>query len=240
MRCKFVTYEKQNNWLKFFYDDNKWFKKFVMKLGYSEHKYDQSDLLIFLQIPDITKLDILELFEYLILSMFWTSRIESDEIMIWTHLKLDKNDCLVSPNPTYISEYIANIGQLFLAGYIDFGSYCDSQDIHKTDYPSNLSHYKKDKYQAWIHFRNNYYFANKHEKIDNFILDDTFWDTPKYWNKYNIWVTRTQKGTQYFEKILAPKIYHKYKDLSVEIDDAGNIIKWIGKINRLEWIENGF
>ncbi|HED6133944.1 TPA: hypothetical protein R5X18_001631 [Campylobacter coli] len=49
---------------------------------------------------------------------------------------------------------------------------------------------------------------------------------------YNINCFRTQKGTKYFNEILAPKFYNKYKDLEVEIDDKGNIIRWIGKINR--------
>ncbi|EHL8267774.1 hypothetical protein I9Q68_02340, partial [Campylobacter coli] len=55
---------------------------------------------------------------------------------------------------------------------------------------------------------------------------------PQYWSQYNIWVATTPKGTKYFNEILAPKFYNKYKDLEVEIDDKGNIIRWIGKINR--------
>ena len=33
-------------------------------------------------------------------------------------------------------------------------------------------------------------------------------------------------------EILAPKFYNKYKDLEVEIDDKGNVLRWIGEINR--------
>ncbi len=58
------------------------------------------------------------------------------------------------------------------------------------------------------------------------------WNTPQYWDRYRFWVARTEKGTKYFNEILAPKFYNKYKDLEVEIDDKGNIIRWIGKINR--------
>ena len=58
------------------------------------------------------------------------------------------------------------------------------------------------------------------------------WDTPQYWNEDRFWVTRTQKGTQYFNEILSPRFYNKYKDLEVEIDDKGNIMRWIGRINR--------
>ncbi|TLD80015.1 hypothetical protein LS70_009490, partial [Helicobacter sp. MIT 11-5569] len=144
---------------------------------------------------------------------------------------------------TYISEYINVIGQLFLAGYIDFGSYCDDEDRSKIDYPTNLSYYKEDKYQAWIYFRDNYFYANRFNRdlcdpdtIDeegySLILGDTSWDTPQYWLQYNIWVARTEKGTKYYNEILSPRFYNKYKDLEVEIDDKGNIIRWIGKINR--------
>ena len=252
----------------FFYNDDEWFKKFAINLGYDKYDYDQIDLLVFLQIPTTTKVDILELFEFLALSMFWASRIEGDEIVIWTHLKLDNLDENASPNtpnPTYISEYINVIGQLFLAGYIDFGSYCDNDDRDTIDYPTNLSYYKEDKYQAWIHFRDNFFYTGAYNKgYDEDIMiyngkeysvqdcptyfntqtnnrtycgystmySDTSWDTPKYWSQYNIWVARTPKGNEYFEKVLAPRFYNKYKDLEVEIDDKGNIIKWIGEINR--------
>ena len=244
MKSKFVTYDKEKNYLIFFYDDDKWFEKFAINFGYDKYNYDQSDLLIFLQIPNITKADILELFEFLIFSMFWASRIEGDEIVIWTH-HIDHLDDTLSPNtpkPTYISEYINIIGQLFLAGYIDFGSYCDN-DRDRIDYPTNLSYYKEDKYQDWIHFRDNFFYANRFnrdldepETIDengySLILGDASWDIPKYWSQYNIWVVRTEKGTKYFNEILAPRFYNKYKDLEVEIDDKGNIVRWIGEINR--------
>ena len=59
----------------------------------------------------------------------------------------------------------------------------------------------------------------------------TAWDTPKYWSQYNVLSLRTQKAIEYMD-ILNEKIYNKYKDLEVEIDDKGNIIKWIGQINR--------
>lgn len=58
------------------------------------------------------------------------------------------------------------------------------------------------------------------------------WDTPQYWDRYTFWVTCTEKGTKYFNEILSPRFYNKYKDLEVEIDSRGNIVRWIGKINR--------
>ncbi|HHD0202806.1 TPA: hypothetical protein ACOSZU_001919, partial [Campylobacter jejuni] len=109
---------------------------------------------------------------------------------------------------TYISEYINILGQLFLAGYIDFGSYCD-EDRNKIDYPSNLSYYKEDKYQAWIYFRDNFFYKERFirelddlETLDedgcSLVLGNVSWDTPQYWSQYNIWVATTPKGTKYF------------------------------------------
>lgn len=132
------------------------------------------------------------------------------------------------------------IGQLFLAGYIDFG--CDwDDDYRRIDYPTNLSYYKEDKYQAWIYFRDKYFYANKFDRdLDDDIIingystmySPTSWDTnPKYWSQFNILVARTQKIMEYKE-ILAKKIYNKFKDLEVEIDDKVNIIRWIGEIKR--------
>ena len=73
------------------------------------------------------------------------------------------------------------------------------------------------------------------EKYPN-MSDDEYvystYDTPQYWDMYRFWVAQTEKGTKYFNEILAPRFYNKYKDLSVEIDSKGNIIRWIGKINR--------
>ena len=220
----------------------------------------------------LNKVNVLEFFEYYFLLIcgksIGISRWELDTLMLIDAYHIDNLDDTLSPNPpkpTYISEYINIVGQLFLAGYIDFGSYCDDEDRDKIDYPENLSYYKEDKYQAWIYFRDNFFYANAFNKSDDddimiyegkeystkdcptyfntetkrkkycgysTMYSDTSWDTPKYWSQYNIWVAQTEKGTKYFNEILAPRFYNKYKDLEVEIDEKGNIIKWIGKINR--------
>ncbi|AJC92554.1 hypothetical protein CSUB8523_1043 [Campylobacter subantarcticus LMG 24377] len=192
-----------------------------------------------------TKTDILLAFEYLLLKLiddefFARHEIDANIIQFYNIDSLNNTSSLNTPKPTYISEYINVLGQLFLAGYIDFGSYCD-EDRNKIDYPSNLSYYKEDKYQAWIYFRDNFFYKERFERNlnDDVIIDGcstmfspTSWDTPQYWSQYNIWVAITPKGTKYFKEILAPKFYNKYKDLEVEIDDKGNIIRWIGEINR--------
>lgn len=78
-------------------------------------------------------------------------------------------------------------------------------------------------------FRDNFICKERFNAED---FCDTSWDTPNKWSKYNINVMPTPKGTQYFNETLAPRFYNKYKDLEVEIDEKGNIIQWIGEINR--------
>lgn len=206
-------------------------------------RYDDDwDFELFLQIPNLTKVDILEFFEETILNLATGPFGEDDGVMeldssFFTYL-LDNNNIMEdnSANPTYISEYINIVGQLFLGGYIDFGL-CGLQDKEE-----NLLSRQKDKYQAWIHFRDNFFYTNAFYR-DYEILDDSEsfsteeygkadWDMPKYWDRYTFWVTRTQKGTKYFNEILSPRFYNKYKDLEVEIDSKGNVIRWIGRINR--------
>ena len=200
-------------------------------------KKHQTKLEIFLTNPNITKVDILDFFElsglcYYCDSYRYGNKFECDELF-WEI----PDSRLDSPKPTYISEYINIIGQLFLAGYIDF--LCDwdddRDDRDKIDYPTNLSYCKEDKYQAWIYFRDNFFykerFLRKYDDNYNEIIKVS-WDTPKYWSEYNILVARTPKGDKYFNEILSPRFYNKYKDLEVEIDSKGNVIRWIGQINR--------
>ena len=111
-------------------------------------------------IPNATKANILELMEYYFLqSITMFARHESDEMM--PHLsENESNYDIDSPEPTYISEYIGIVGNLFLAGYIDF--LCDYDDDYKqTDYPTNLSYYGNSKYEAWVYFRDNFFYKKK-------------------------------------------------------------------------------
>ena len=194
------------------------------------------DFELFLQIPNITKTDILEFFEYI---AFGRSISGGECDSHFVPMCVDsKNEVIENDSsPTYISEYINIVGQLFLAGYIDFGL-CNLQDKEE-----NLLSRQRDTYQAWIHFRDNFFYTDAYyrditaleEKYPNMSDDDyrnADWNTPQYWDRYMFWVARTPKGDEYFEKVLSPRFYNKYKDLEVEIDSKGNIIRWIGRINR--------
>ena len=199
-------------------------------------RYDDWDFELFLQIPDLTKVDILEYFECYIAD-FGREEVYS-AFFADSPYKLNETLLANDPQPNYISEYIHIVGQLFLAGYIEFGM-CGLQDKEE----NLLSNQKEDKYQAWIYFRDNFFYKNAYnrdmvevrEKYPN-MSDDEYvystYDTPLYWDMYRFWVAQTEKGTKYFNEILAPRFYNKYKDLEVEIDEKGNIIKWTGKINR--------
>ena len=201
-------------------------------------KYDEFwEMQLFLQIPNLTKADILEYFEYLALERILSG--ECDVGFVPMSYLDSKNEIMENdPNPTYISEHINVVGQLFLAGYIEFGM-CGLQDKEE----NLLSKQKPDKYQSWIHFRDNFFYAEAYykdildlrERYPNMSDEDyvnSTWNTPQYWDKYRFWVATTERGEKYFNESLSPKFYNKYKDLEVEIDDKGNIIKWIGKINK--------
>ena len=77
---------------------------------------------LFTKIPNITKTDILEYFEYHI-AIFTSYGSEEvyNAFIVDNPYKLDKLLLDNDSSPTYISEYINIVGQLFLGGYIDFG-----------------------------------------------------------------------------------------------------------------------
>ena len=184
-------------------------------------------------IPNATKADILELMEYYFLrSITMFARHESDEMMPYLS-ENESNYDIDSPNPTYISEYIGIVGNLFLAGYIDF--LCDYDDDYKqTDYPTNLSYYGNSKYEAWVYFRDNFFYKKRFDRTDEENNDHpdwfatfyfaTSWDKPEDWSGKNIVVALTPKGKQYLSETLDPKFYEKYKDVEIYLDDEGNII----------------
>lgn len=184
-------------------------------------------------IPNTTKTDILELLEHCCLCMVASApRHESDEMMPYLS-ENESNYDIDSPNPTYISEYISIVGNLFLVGYIDF--LCDWDDEYKqTDYPTNLSYYGNSKYEAWVYFRDNFFYKKRFDRTDEENNDHpdwfatfyfaTSWDKPEDWSGKNIVVALTPKGKQYLSETLAPKFYEKYKDVEIYLDDEGNII----------------
>ena len=220
---------------------------------------------LFLKIPEISKVEILEYFEYLILGYsFFATRIDSNDII--PEFFYQSKDDIASAKATYQSEYIDVVGQFFLAGYIDFLTLYDGEDHDRVDHPTNLSYYKEDKYRAWIYFRDNYFYKEKayirdFDKDDvqiyngkeysletcpyeivngekrllgySALVSETTWDKPQHWTHINTGIGITAKGLEYYEKDLQPRLYKKYKDLSVELDDNNyNVIRWIGHINR--------
>ncbi|WP_110544191.1 hypothetical protein, partial [Helicobacter cinaedi] len=166
--------------------------------------------------PNANRADVLELIEFSLYNQLLYEWHEVDEVLMSEWL----ND--------YEKEYLHIIQEAFLKQHIEFGSSLDEA----IDSLYNLSNYKQSCKEAWEYFKENFinnerYFAWE-VKCDAKLTKESFWDNPKCWSRYNVWVDITPKGTKYFNEILAPRFYNKYKDLSVEIDSKGNIIKWIG------------
>ncbi|TLD84377.1 hypothetical protein [Helicobacter sp. MIT 05-5294] len=212
--------------------------------------------------PQATKTDILELFEYMLMCMICDKEShESDEIfwfplahrICYQTMRFELN----KPMPSFESAYFEILGELFLADYVDFIAE-ESQITHlskqkedkyqawiyfRDNFLYQGAFYRDDEEDIFIVDGKEYTKENcpkivkENDKKVTYMgystmYSPTSWDTPKYWSQYNIWVARTPKGTKYYNEILAPRFYNKYKDLEVEIDNKGNIIRWIGEINR--------
>ncbi|WP_110580831.1 hypothetical protein, partial [Helicobacter cinaedi] len=186
------------------------------------------DLKLLLSNSNITKIDILEYFEHYILAEA-ESNFEIDEVFmgqydVYPFDVLDKTLFENDPKPSYASEYIGVIGECFLGNLIDFT--CKDEE-------KSLFHSFNSSFEAWKYFKEIFFYQYQNYLYSNDKKENSkiLWNNPKDWNSWDINVIRTEKGTKYFNEILAPRFYNKYKDLSVEIDSKGNIIKWIGKIN---------
>ncbi|MCX2717252.1 hypothetical protein OQH61_05820 [Helicobacter sp. MIT 21-1697] len=170
--------------------------------------------------PNASMADMMELMEFSLYNQLLYEWHEIDEVLM--------SEFLVC----YEKEYLNVIESAFIAGYIEFGS--SYEESINSIY--NLSTYKQSCNESWEHFKthfiDNEQYFEWNAKCDKNLTKETFWDNPKCWSRYNVWIDITPKGTQYFNEILAPRFYNKYKDLEVEIDEKGNILRWIGEINR--------
>ncbi|QPH90225.1 hypothetical protein [Campylobacter concisus] len=94
---------------------------------------DDTFLKFLIQIPNITKIDILEYFELAILELCYFYEPDMSR-NYYIHEELDNKFGENSPNATYASEFYAVVGQLFLAGFIDFGVEDGNLDELGTDF----------------------------------------------------------------------------------------------------------
>ena len=210
----------------------------ITKSGAPIERIPKSEILDwFLKLyPQAKKTDILELLEYNLLGWI-TGLTEFQEFDQLLHLPFSKYSqgydykmhryLFNEPIPSFEADYFSILGELFLCGYVDF----------LVEEPSHtcLSKYKENKYESWKYFRDNFLYVEAFDRNiedGNLTIGATSWDTPEYYSQYNVLVVRTREGIQYLEEILSPRFYNKYKDLEVEIDDKGNIVRWIGEINR--------
>ncbi|EMC2185320.1 hypothetical protein VB610_002191, partial [Campylobacter jejuni] len=127
------------------------FDEIFYKIKYEIYRGDW-EMLFFLQIPNIKKTDILEYFEDHFLGSTLQDGCEFNDTCFPLFFTEDEN-LKNSIKPNYNSEYVSIIGQLFLAGYIEFGM-CGLQNKEE-----NLLSNQGDKYQAWIYFRDNFFYT---------------------------------------------------------------------------------
>ncbi|TQR57284.1 hypothetical protein [Campylobacter troglodytis] len=121
------------------------------------------ELKLFLTVPNLNKVDVLELFECEILHGSGFNG-EIDETVFSDYLLnfYEKQSLMAS----YVDDYIALIGQLFLAGYIGFYRSLYEKNEAQTEQISFLSEYKKEKiYEVCRYFRDNYFGSIKLNRI---------------------------------------------------------------------------
>ena len=108
--------------------------KLIEKFGLTDN---DTFLKFLIQIPKITKIDILEYFELSILELCYFYEPDMSR-NYYIHEELDRKFGENSPNATYASEFYAVMGQLFLAGFIDFGVEDGNLDELGADFETNL------------------------------------------------------------------------------------------------------
>lgn len=227
MQYDFIRWDERERCGLLFQDERMWQTPLL--------RQENHNPLLFFTYPKLQRKDIVLFLEYYLLLICGKNanlaRWELDTLMLPSPLFCEKRFDLISPTPTYLSDYIEVMGHLFLASYIDFGIDCDKHDTLKIDFPSNLSYLKEDKYQAWSYFREHFFFENR------FLIEKCSlplsWDNPKSWDSLSFWIAITPKGEKYFTQILAPKFYERYKDLKIQIKENGEIV-WSGEIDPAE------
>ena len=117
-------------------------------------------------------------------------------------------------------------GQFYLNNFID-------TDIkYKTSANINLN---IRKFEEWKILRENFFYnldnfvARSYEPLKNYIRADcAFWEEPNRWCHHNVYMFITECGKKYYDEILIPSLYNKYKHIEVDIDEEGNVTKWYG------------
>ena len=186
--------------------------------------------------PQASKLEILEVLEYLILQNLKSFWLKSSELCFPY-----KNDLELAFS--YDAEMIEMFGSLFLSGYIDI-CFCDTNltkdsTQSQPSLPTLLSLPLQQ--QVWIYFRDHFFYhqifmqksrimgdldsralessvpkskinSKIESKIESHAID---FDNPKTWNLDSIFMRLTSKGEEYFYKTLAPNFYQKYKSATL-------------------------
>ncbi|WP_297943012.1 hypothetical protein [uncultured Campylobacter sp.] len=210
MKFKILEPNKPDDWS--FNDDEELYKA----LGFD--CWDDPFIRILAKIPGARKKDILDYFEYMIFGLCeW---FELDGIILGDYMLAGEDKPEISAYPTYAGEYFGVMGQLFLGGMIDFG--IEGENLRKkwADFDTNLSKIDlgMSLYEKWIYFRDNFFFGYKFLEEENITPKaEITWKNPDTWSRFSHWICMTNAGKEYRDKILKPRLYEKYKDVSIEV-----------------------
>ena len=121
---------------------------------------------------------------------------------------------------------------IMLFGQFYLNNFIDTDIKHKTSANINLN---MKKFEEWKILRENFFYnldkfiARPYEPLKNYIYADcAFWEEPNRWCHHNMYMFITECGKKYYDEILIPSLYNKYKHIEVDTDEEGNVTKWYG------------
>ncbi|WP_297879839.1 hypothetical protein [uncultured Campylobacter sp.] len=121
---------------------------------------------------------------------------------------------------------------IMLFGQFYLNNFIDTDIKYKTSANINLN---MKKFEEWKILRENFFYnldkfiARSYEYLRNYThADSAFWEKPNRWCHHNMYMFITECGKKYYDEILIPSLYNKYKHIEVDTDEEGNVTKWYG------------
>ena len=121
---------------------------------------------------------------------------------------------------------------IMLFGQFHLNNFMDTDIKYKTSANINLN---MKKFEEWKILRENFFYnldkfiARSYEYLRNYThADGAFWEEPNRWHHHNMYMFITECGKKYYDEILIPSLYNKYKHIEVDTDEEGNVTRWYG------------
>ena len=121
---------------------------------------------------------------------------------------------------------------IMLFGQFYLNNFIDTDIKYKTGANINLN---MKKFEEWKILRENFFYnldnfvARSYEPLKNYTrADGAFWEEPNRWCHHNMYMFITECGKKYYDEILIPILYNKYKHLEFGIYEYVNVTKWYG------------